>query len=179
MNEVSAKPRRRGERDAHGGPAQEGPSLRSWLDELDAAGQLRRVRAKVDWEEEIGAIARANLAQAGPALLFERIADYETGRCTRFMTCGVGNKRQIELLLGLVPGTPDKAIVRHLKETFRKPIAPRIVKNGPVKENILAEERSHDGPKRERESRNTGALGTPDLGDAISRLLEHRRVVGI
>src|SRR5262249_9705432 len=140
MNELPAKPRRRGEREAFGVHSQDGPSLRSWLDELDAAGQLRRVRAKVDWEEEIGAIARANLAQAGPALLFERIADYETGPSPKFMPTGVGNKRQIELLLGLSRNTPDKAIVRHLKETFRKPIPPRVVKTGPVKENILADE---------------------------------------
>src|SRR5690349_17872069 len=98
MNEVPARTRRR-----EVVAAQEGPSLRSWLEDRDAAGQLRCVRAKVDWDEEIGAIARANLAQAGPALLFERIADYEKGRCTKFMTSGVGNKRQIELLLGLAP----------------------------------------------------------------------------
>src|SRR5512146_2348466 len=107
MNEVPAKPRRR---DAVA--SQDGPNLRTWLGELEAAGQLARVTAKVDWEEEIGAIARANLAQGGPALLFERIADYEKGRCTKFMTSGVGNKRQIELLLGLAKNTPDKAIVR-------------------------------------------------------------------
>src|SRR5690606_26204913 len=98
------------------------------------------IRARVDWDEEIGAIARANLALAGPALLFENIADYEKGRCTKFMTCGIGNKRQIELLLGLPKGMSDKALVRHLKETFRKPIPPRIVATGPVKENILEDE---------------------------------------
>ena len=60
MNEVPAKPRRR-----DSVASQDGPNLRTWLDELDAAGQLARVTAKVDWEEEIGAIARANLAQGG------------------------------------------------------------------------------------------------------------------
>ena len=139
MNEVPAKSRRRNGV-AAGGPAAGGPDLRSWLEELDAAGQLKRVRARVDWDEEIGAIARANLALAGPALLFERIVDYEKGRCTKFMTSGVGNKRQIELLLGLAKNTGDKAIVRHLKETFQKPIPPRIVRTGPVKENVLTDE---------------------------------------
>lgn len=140
MNELPAKPRRRDTAPPQERVAEGGPSLRSWLAELEAAGQLARIGAKVDWEEEIGAIARANLAQGGPALLFERIADYEKGRCTKFMTSGVGNKRQIELLLGLAENTPDKAIVRHLKETFRKPLAPRIVTTGAVKENILRDE---------------------------------------
>ncbi len=134
MTELPAKPRRRQL------AALEGPSLRTWLDELERAGQLSRVSAKVDWDEEIGAIARVNLALAGPALLFERIADHEKGRCTKFMTCGVGNKPQIELLLGLEQGTSDKAIVRHLKDTYRKPIAPRIVPTGPVKTNVVADE---------------------------------------
>jgi UbiD family decarboxylase len=53
---------------------------------------------------------------------------------------GLGNKGQIELLLGLAKNTSDKAIVRHLKETFRKPMPPRIVRTGPVKETILTDE---------------------------------------
>jgi 4-hydroxy-3-polyprenylbenzoate decarboxylase len=116
-----------------------GPDMRTWLATLEAAGELKRVAAKVDWDEEIGAIARVNLALGGPALLFTNIDGYEKGRCTRFMTSGVGNKRQIELLLGLAKGTSDKAIVRHLKDTYRRPIPPRLVKTGPVKENVLTE----------------------------------------
>jgi 4-hydroxy-3-polyprenylbenzoate decarboxylase len=115
----------------------EGPSLRSWMATLEAAGQLRRVAAKVDWDEEIGAIARVNLAQRGPALVFDRIRGYRDTRSTKLMTCGLANRRQIELLLGLPEGTSDRAIVRHLKDTYLKPLPPRIVGNGPVKEHIL------------------------------------------
>ena len=55
-----------------------GPDLRSWLGTLEAADQLRRVTASVDWDEEIGAITRANLSLGGPALLFENIAGTRT-----------------------------------------------------------------------------------------------------
>lgn len=41
------------------------PDLRSWLATLDGAGQLRRIVARVDWNEEIGAITRANLSLGG------------------------------------------------------------------------------------------------------------------
>jgi UbiD family decarboxylase len=98
---------------------------------------LRRITASVDWDEEIGAITRANLSLGGPALLFENIAGHENTRCTKFLTSGIGNRRHIQLMLGLPEDTTDWAIVRHLREVFKKPIPPRVVETGPVKENIV------------------------------------------
>lgn len=126
-----------GKRHAPRSAQDEGPSLRAWLRQLDMAGQLRRVKAEVDWDQEIGAIARITFALGGPALLFENIKDHKTTRCTKFMTGGMSNKTQVCLMLGLPPDTSDKAIVRHFKEIFRKPLPPVMVKTGPVKENIL------------------------------------------
>jgi 4-hydroxy-3-polyprenylbenzoate decarboxylase len=114
-----------------------GPDQRSWLATLEAAGQLRRVTAPVDWNEEIGAITRANLSLGGPALLFENIIGHENTRCTKLLTSALGNRRQVQLMLGLPKDTSDSAIVRHLREAFKKPIPPRVVKTGPVKENIV------------------------------------------
>jgi len=116
---------------------EEGPSLRSWMSTLEAAGQIRRIGAEVDWDQEIGAIARVNMALAGPALLFENIAGYHDTRCTRLLTCGVGNRTQVCLLLGLPPDTDDPALVRHLKDVFRRPMAPRLVATGPVKRHVV------------------------------------------
>src|ERR1700749_956322 len=113
------------------------PDLRSWLATLEAAGELRHITAPVDWDEEIGAITRANLALGGPALLFENIIGHENTWCTKFLTSALGSRRQVQLMLGLPEGTSDSAIVRHLREAFKKPIAPRIVESGPVKQNIL------------------------------------------
>lgn len=115
----------------------EGPSLRTWLRQLDQAGQLRHVKTEVDWDQEIGAIARVTMGLRGPALLFENIKGHKDTICTKFMTCGMSNKAQVCLMLGLPPETTDKAIVRHCKEIFRKPIPPVRVRTGPVKENIL------------------------------------------
>ena len=61
-------------------PSPDQPSLRTWLDQLEAAGELARIGTEVDWDEEIGAIARVNLSRGGPALLFENIKDYKKGR---------------------------------------------------------------------------------------------------
>ncbi|BCP11811.1 hypothetical protein MINTM020_39090 [Mycobacterium paraintracellulare] len=114
-----------------------GPDLRSWLATLEAADQLRRVRAAVDWDQEIGATTRANLSLGGPALLFENIVGHENTRCTKLLTSALGSRRQVQLMLGLPEGTSDSAIVRHLREAFKKPIPPRVVDSGPVKENIV------------------------------------------
>ena len=101
------------------------PDLRQWLSSLTAAGQLRHVKAKVDWDLEIGAISRVNLSQGGPALLFENIKDYESGRIRRLLTCGLGNREQVALLLGQ-PGqrwTADanRDIVRTVIDLFGVP----------------------------------------------------------
>ena len=50
--------------------------LREWIALLEKEGELRRITAEVDWDREIGAIARRVLEKKGPALLFENINGY-------------------------------------------------------------------------------------------------------
>jgi UbiD family decarboxylase len=114
-----------------------GPDLRSWLATLDGAGQLARIGAEVDWNEEIGAITRANLALEGPGLLFENITGHKDTVCTKFLTSALGNRRQVQLMLGLPEATSDSAIVQHLRKRFQNPITPRVVASGPVQENVI------------------------------------------
>jgi UbiD family decarboxylase len=123
-----------------GGKAQgrdRGPSLRGWMAQLERHGQLRRITAEVDWDQEIAGIARINLSLGGPGLLFESIKGYRRGRCTKFLTGSIGNRIHVCLLLGLPPTTPDRDLVRHLKHTYGRGVAPVTVRSGPVKENIL------------------------------------------
>ena len=117
--------------------AGEGPSLRSWLSLLEAHGQLRHIKAEVDWDQEIAAIARVNLGLGGPGLLFEAIKGYRDGRCTRFLTTSLGNRTQVCLLAGIDPDTSDRGIVRHFKDVYRRGVPPVTVRTGPVKDNIL------------------------------------------
>jgi 4-hydroxy-3-polyprenylbenzoate decarboxylase len=114
-----------------------GPDLRSWLATLEAAGQLSRISVPVDWDEEIGAITRANLCLGGPALLFENIIGHENTWCTKLLTSAIGSRRQVQLMLGLPEDTGDSAIVAHLREAFKNPLAPRIVETGPVQRNVI------------------------------------------
>ena len=124
--------------DARLGPVADGEvSLRSWLRRLHDADQLRQVQCEVDSNLELGAITRINLGLAGPALLFENLTDYRNSISTSFVTCGLGNKRQLCALLDLAPETADKEIVRHVKDTYSNPVEPVIVDHSPVKQNIL------------------------------------------
>jgi UbiD family decarboxylase len=65
--------------------------MREWIARLDKEGELRRITAEVSWDRELGAIARRVLEKKGPALLFERIKGYETGRCTKVFVSGLGS----------------------------------------------------------------------------------------
>ena len=64
--------------------------MREWIALLEKEGELRRIAAEVDWDREIGAIARRVLEKNGPALLFENIKGYRGGRCTRLFVGGLG-----------------------------------------------------------------------------------------
>ncbi|NQU72601.1 MAG: UbiD family decarboxylase, partial [Rhodospirillales bacterium] len=121
-------------------PVSDGPDMRSWMRDLEMAGLLRRVKAEVDWDEEIGALARANLALKGPGLLFENIKDHQDTLCTRLLTCSMGTRDHVLNMMKLPRDTTDKALVRHFKEIYRKPLKPVTVETGPVKQNVLTGE---------------------------------------
>lgn len=111
--------------------------LRQWIDHLEERNELKRIRAEVDWDEEIGAITREVSSQYGPALLFEKIKDHQNTGCRRLFTNGTGTKGRVCRILGLAEGVSYREIVATLKERFSNPLAPRKVKEGPVKENII------------------------------------------
>ena len=74
--------------------------MREWIARLDKEGELRRITAEVDWDRELGAIARRVLEKKGPALLFENIKGYRDGRCTKLFVSGLGTRRRLALALG-------------------------------------------------------------------------------
>jgi len=111
--------------------------LREWLVVLEKQGGLRRIAARVDWDREIGAIARRVLEKKGPALLFETIRGYETGRCTRLFTGGLGSRSQLALALGFPAETSNAELVQYVMKKNTETLPPRIVATGPVKDVVL------------------------------------------
>jgi UbiD family decarboxylase len=111
--------------------------MREWMNLLEKAGELRRVTAEVDWDREIGAVARRVLEKKGPALLFENIKGYSGGRCTRLFMSGLGARSRLALALGFPREVANRELVQHVMKKNRETIAPVVVATGPVKEVII------------------------------------------
>src|SRR5262245_46212933 len=114
--------------------------LRGWMDALKAAGELHAIDAEVDWNIELGTIARmAQGPGTGPALLFNNIKDYNkpASRCRRVFTGALSNYRRIAMMLGFPRDTHPRELVKLGRTILTGAIPPKIVKTGPVKENIV------------------------------------------
>src|ERR1051326_6138728 len=110
---------------------------RQWMASLEQQGELRRIKAEVDWDREIGAIARRVLEKKGPALLFENIKDYQRGRCTKLFTGGLGTRGRLALALGFPKDAPNQDLVQYVMKKNSETFAPKIVATGPVKEVVV------------------------------------------
>jgi len=114
--------------------------LRGWIKALEAAGEMRHINAQVDWNIELGTIAR--LAQGpgtGPALMFNNIKDYNspTSRCRRIFSNGLSNYRRLAMMLGLPPDPHPREQDKVGRTMMTGAIPPRIVKDGPVKRHVI------------------------------------------
>ncbi len=110
---------------------------RQWITDLEKEGELRRIRAEVDWDREIGAIARRVLEKQGPALLFETIKGYRTGRCTKLMTGGLGSRGRLAQALGFPRDAANAELVQYVMKKNRETIPAVTVRTGPVKDVVV------------------------------------------
>ncbi|MDP2718772.1 MAG: UbiD family decarboxylase [Dehalococcoidia bacterium] len=111
--------------------------LREWMALVESKGELKRIKAEVDWKEEIGAITREVASRRGTALLFENIKDYHDTSCTQLLTGTLGSRGRVRMALGLPDTMRDREIINWLRGRLRTTIDPVIVNSGPTKENIL------------------------------------------
>lgn len=117
--------------------------LRTFLSLLEENGELLRMQEKIDWNIEIGAVARrlCDIETSGtpsPAVLFENIKDYPEGR---FFTNTLASSRRYALALGLPADTKIQELVEAFSTRINTPIKPVEVSaaNAPCKENIVHE----------------------------------------
>ncbi|MDP2643796.1 MAG: UbiD family decarboxylase [Desulfobacterales bacterium] len=118
-----------------------GSDLRAWINMIEDAGQLSRIEG-AHWDLEIGCISGLSWEKGlqGPAILFDRIADYPAGY--RVVTNTISNPDRIALTLGF----PKGLSLREYVEIFRKKLPewrtmtenfpPQTVRDGPVLENV-------------------------------------------
>ena len=106
--------------------------LRAFLDKLQAEGELAKVPVEVDVKYEVGAVTRKALDVGGSednkALLFEKPKGYSIPIAVNI----VGNRRRYCMAIGMEPEKFHEQWVERVK----KPVEPKIIKDGPCKENI-------------------------------------------
>ncbi len=114
--------------------------VRQWLDLVESMGELKRING-ADWNLEIGTMAELIYRERSgtiPALLFDRIKGYPEG--FRILFGQQTSYRRLALMASLPLDSVGLKLVSRFKEKLHKlrPIPPRVVKTGPVFENIMA-----------------------------------------
>ena len=111
--------------------------LREWLEKVEQHGELKRFDG-ADWNEEIGIIrylARTKESDA-PAVLFDNIKDYPKGY--RVLTNAPSSRWRLAMTMRLRETTTEMDLVSAIREKMKtvKPIPPKVVKTGPILENV-------------------------------------------
>src|SRR4030067_2440969 len=96
--------------------------LREWLKKLESENELAKVKAKVDWNLEIGGIVQEAFDREGPALLFENIKDHEETLCKKLFVGSLATYPRIALMMGLPKNTSSRELVKTYMERLKKPL---------------------------------------------------------
>ncbi|MGH8764641.1 MAG: UbiD family decarboxylase domain-containing protein, partial [Burkholderiales bacterium] len=116
--------------------------MRDWISWLEEEGQLSRVKAPVDWDEEMGTITRRAYdvyGDASPAMLFENIKDYPAAKGPSQVFIGqFRSYARLAMMFGLDPRkTQRRDIIARYRECMRNIVPRKSVATGPCKEVIL------------------------------------------
>lgn len=112
-------------------------SLGDWLKLVESIGELKRIKARVDWDLEMSTITyMAGKTVGGPALLFENIKDHPGGRLL-FNPFGSSLNR-VAISIREEPTKDALGLVRILSEKMKSRVAPVTVdaKDAEVNQNI-------------------------------------------
>ena len=97
-------------------------------------GQLKRIKAEVDWDLEISHVAKLVEEKSGPALLFENVKGYKSP----VLTGAFGTTQRLAMILGK---SPKLSMVELTKEwvnvAVKEVIRAKEVNDGPIFENIV------------------------------------------
>ncbi len=116
--------------------------LRDFIDKWEKEGELRRVKAEVDWNLELSHIAKLVEEKEGPALLFEKVKDYSSPVITGvYATTG-----RLASVLGKSKDLTMVELTREWMKTMtesKELVQAREVDSGPVTENVVEGERAN------------------------------------
>lgn len=112
--------------------------LRDYVSTLEKIGHLKKVEG-ASCELEIGAITElAALRKNSPAVLFDSIQGHKKG--FRVLTNLLAHKSRERMVYGVDDNLTDAEAVKFWKNKLKTvtPIEPKVVDNGPVRENVMA-----------------------------------------
>lgn len=118
-------------------------SMREYVEALDKIGEVNEVTREVDWDLEMGLLARRCYETGAPAPLFTNVKDAAPGFRAISAAFSESNRpgqrfARIALALGLEPTASAREIIDTLVVAReRELIPPKLVETGPCKENIL------------------------------------------
>ena len=108
--------------------------LRDWIAQVDQLGELKHLE-NAHWDLEIGVITEEAMRRHGPAILFDRVADFPPGY--RILVNNLSTPKRLALTLGLPVELETQELLLHWRKKLRdlKPIPPKYVEDGAVFEN--------------------------------------------
>ena len=112
--------------------------LREFLQRAESQNELTHIPG-ADWNLEVGTLAEIiynKLANNPPAVLFDDIPGYPRGH--RLLSGATNSAKRLALVLGFPVPSNSMDVVRAYRNRMKThaPIPPRVVKTGPVLENI-------------------------------------------
>jgi len=108
--------------------------LREFIAKCQQTGDVVRVDKEVDWNLEVGAIARRGCELLAPAPFFQKIKDYSEDY--RILANTLATFRRLAIAMGLNPDAAYEELVDAYMQRSKSPIKPILVSKGPCKENI-------------------------------------------
>ena len=113
-------------------------NLRDWIEACEKEGELKRIKAEVDWNLELSHIATFNERKRGPALLFENVKGYDIP----VVISASSTPKRMAITLGM-PTTYSMCEMSQgwMKAVTKGLIKPVEVKDGPVMEEVIEGEK--------------------------------------
>ena len=108
--------------------------LRDFINRCEEIGELKKVKAEVDWDLELSHISKVTEEKKGPGLLFENIKGYDSPVFTgAFATPG-----RLALSMNMDPGNSlCESAQEWMEKTIDELIPAKEVKDGPILENVV------------------------------------------
>lgn len=109
--------------------------LRSFLEAIEASGDLVTVTDEIDWDQELSGIGRLACERNGPAFMFTNVKDYAPD--WRVTTNPIATWRRMAVALGLPADTPVRELYAVYAEREQNSIPPLLVNDAPCKEVVI------------------------------------------